>query len=307
MIFWSSFIKKIKQSISKEDFNKLTGRVDTNTTNITANLEKINLISTELANANLVNYTGPYSASKTYKVGQAITFIKSPEVKAKWYVSNKDRNKGNTPAGVSDEFWELISEPSINLNDYLNKNEAAAMYLSKSEANTVYLSKSDAAVQYSTKSELNNYYTKSESDNRFANINNSYSKFESDEKYAQKDSVYPKFEVYTKSETYNRAEINRKVLKNKRLNWYSNGYSIKSGKERLSGYALYGYLANIGVNLGLIQNVVFRNNTSDWLGFSWNINVYENRLDIYIYRMFDDDRTEITNRNFEFDIYYYEQ
>lgn len=181
MIFWSSFIKKIKQSISKEDFAKLTGRVDNNTTNIAANLEKINLISTELANANLVNYTGPYSASKTYKVGQAITYIKSPEINAKWYVSNKDRNKGNTPAGVSDEFWELISEPTINLNEYLKKTEAASIYLSKtdansiyltkSEANTVYLSKTDASAQYSTKSDLNNYYNKSESDTRFARLN----------------------------------------------------------------------------------------------------------------------------------------
>lgn len=166
MVFWSSFAKKIKQSVSQVSFDALKSRVtnvetknqqqdtqisninstlNTNSTNI-VNLNnvkadktaleavdnKVDGVITGLQDGNIVNYTGTYNSATNYNIGQCVTY------NDKWYVSNQNNNVGHTPTGSSDNYWELLSEPTINLNPYLTKSEASTTYLLKTMLNTLY-------------------------------------------------------------------------------------------------------------------------------------------------------------------------
>lgn len=166
MVFWSSFAKKIKQSVSQVSFDALKSRVtnvetknqqqdtqisninstlQTNSTNI-GNLNNVKADKTALAqvdnkvdgvisglqDGNIVNYTGVYNSNTTYNIGQCVTY------NDKWYVSNQNNNVGHTPTGSSDAYWELLSEPTINLTPYLTKSEASNTYLLKTMLNTLY-------------------------------------------------------------------------------------------------------------------------------------------------------------------------
>ena len=166
MVFWSSFAKKIKQSVSQVSFDALKTRVSnvetknqqqdtqintinstlqTNSTNIVnlnnvkadkTTLEvvdnKVDGVITGLQNGNIVNYAGNYSSTKTYNIAEAVTYNN------KWYVSNVNNNVNHTPTGSSDAYWELLSEPTINLSPYLTKSEASNTYLLKTMLNTLY-------------------------------------------------------------------------------------------------------------------------------------------------------------------------
>ena len=169
MVFWSSFAKKIKQSVSQISFDALKARVtnveqinnnqDTEITSIKSTLQtnstnivnlnnvkadktalevvdnKVDGVITGLQNGNIVNYTGTYNSATTYNIGQCVTY------QNKWYVSNVNNNVGHNPTGASDSYWELLSEPTINLNPYLTKTEATNTYLNKTDASTNYLLK----------------------------------------------------------------------------------------------------------------------------------------------------------------------
>lgn len=163
MVFWSSFAKKIKQSVSQVSFDALKNRVtnvetknqqqdteinsinstlNTNSTNI-VNLNnvkadktalevvdnKVDGVISGLQNGNIVNYTGVYNSTTNYNIGQCVTY------NDKWYVSNQNNNVGHTPTGSSDNYWELLSEPTINLNPYLTKSEAHSTYATQNELN----------------------------------------------------------------------------------------------------------------------------------------------------------------------------
>lgn len=166
MVFWSSFAKKIKQSVSQVSFDALKSRVsnvetknqqqDTEINNINSTLQtnstnivnlnnvkadktaletvdnKVDGVITGLQNGNIVNYTGTYNSATNYNIGQCVTY------NDKWYVSNQNNNVGHTPTGSSDAYWELLSEPTINLNTYLTKSEASNTYLLKTMLNTLY-------------------------------------------------------------------------------------------------------------------------------------------------------------------------
>lgn len=162
MVFWSSFSKKIRDSINKITFDLLKARVDriegdyatktytdaqnqaqdlkinANTTNITNNAtnitdldNKVDGVINGLQNGNIINYTGPFDPAKTYSIAQAMTY------QDKWYVSNVNNNIGHTPTGSSDQYWELLSEPTINLNPYLTKTEAANTYATITTVNGI--------------------------------------------------------------------------------------------------------------------------------------------------------------------------
>lgn len=166
MVFWSSFAKKVKQAVSQVAFDLLKNRVqsveqinqnqdtkinnnannitqlqstttqhtqsiNTNTANINTLDNKVDSVISGLQNGNIVNYTGPYNNSKNYNLAEAITY------QDKWYVSNIDNNMGHTPSGSSDQYWELLSEPTINLSPYLTKSEASNTYATISTTNSL--------------------------------------------------------------------------------------------------------------------------------------------------------------------------
>ena len=93
---------------------------------------KVDSVIQGLQNGNIVNYTGVYSNTKTYNIAEAVTYNN------KWYVSNVNNNVNHTPTGSSDQYWELLSEPTINLTPYLTKSEASNTYLLKTMLNTLY-------------------------------------------------------------------------------------------------------------------------------------------------------------------------
>lgn len=109
-----------------------TGKISTNATNITNIDNKLNNVISGLQNGNLINYTGAWSSSKTYNIGQCVTY------NDKWYVSNLNNNTNHTPQSTSDTWWEILSEPSINLTDYYTKVESDNRFLLKTMINTMF-------------------------------------------------------------------------------------------------------------------------------------------------------------------------
>lgn len=195
MVFWSSFAKKIKQSVSQVSFDLLKTRVsnvetknqqqDTQINNINSTLQtnstnivnlnnvkadktalevvdnKVDGVINGLQNGNIVNYTGTWSSSTTYNIAQAVTFNN------KWYVSNVNNNVNHTPTGSSDAYWELLSEPTINLNPYLTKSEANSTYATINTTNSI--SSRVSSAETSITNLTNNKADRSYVDNNFYN------------------------------------------------------------------------------------------------------------------------------------------
>lgn len=298
MVFWSSFAKKVKQAVSQVSFDALKNRVqaveqtnqaqDTQITNINSTLQtnstnivnlnnvkadktalevvdnKVDGVITGLQNGNIVNYTGVYSSSKNYSIAEATTYNN------KWYVSNINNNVNHTPTGSSDAYWELLSEPTINLNPYLTKSEANSTYATINTTNSISSRVSSAETNITNLT------------NNKANKSDVYTKIESDNKYA------------LKSGTLNYQNIP-----------YANHFitvrnQVYFGNRRIHLYRMH----NTNINLGLIENVVYRSNDNIFVSFSWYIDVYNNELKILLDRF---DSTNDWTPNFSVDVYYRSQ
>lgn len=299
MVFWSSWAKKVRESINKLTFDKLKNRVDiiendyatktytdaqdtTLSNRITANTNRVVRIETELGNANFVLYMGPWSASETYKKGLAVT---EGDL---WYVSNVDNNINHRPSGVSDQFWKLITSPSINLNDYYTKAQADARYAFKGDISNLQGQINDANTSITN---LDNTMTNSfrqldsqintvrDTANRTqANLtNNYYNKTTSDNRYALKSQGFT---------IQNIPMSNFRIIRNE----------IYFGNRRIRLYDMI----NVNVNLGLIQNMVLKSNDNIFVEYSWYIDVYNNVAKIILTRF---DTTNDWTPNFTIDMY----
>lgn len=313
MVFWSGFIKKIKNGVNQLAFEALKTKVETieatygtityiDTKNnelrllITDNTNDITQIKNELQQANFVIYKGNWNGGITYRTGEATTYNN------KWYVSNVDNNLNHIPTGASDQYWELISEPTINLNDYYTKLQADAKFALIGES-----------------------YTKTQSDQKYALLSNTYTQSQVDSYVRQlntqidtvRDSTNRlennlNTNYYTKTETnntfYNKTYIdnfctNWKVV---RVNWRTSGHQVSSRGNPGYGWTKYGWLTlptELGGNLGRVRHVVFRVNSDTWTMTGWAINVYSDRLDVAMTRLTIDNQDWDAN-SMEFDIYY---
>lgn len=85
-----------------------------------------------MQNGNIINYTGAWSSTKTYSLGQCVTY------NDKWYVSNLNNNTNHTPQATSDTWWEILSEPTITLSDYYTKVESDTRFMLNTMLNTMF-------------------------------------------------------------------------------------------------------------------------------------------------------------------------
>lgn len=177
MVFWSGFIKKIKSSVSQLTFDRLKNRVDNiesdyatktytdrqdaNLSNrITTNTNEIAQLRTEFDSKQYVNYRGNWNSTINYQTGDAITDNDL------WYVSNVDNNLNHRPNGHSDTYWELISEPSIDLSNYYTKTQVDSFVRQlDNQIDTVNNSTNQIEANLN-----NNYYTKTQCDQNFTSF-----------------------------------------------------------------------------------------------------------------------------------------
>lgn len=176
MVFWSGFIKKIKSSVSQLTFDKLKNRVDNiesdyatktytdrqdaNLSNrITTNTNEIAQLRTEFDSKQYVNYRGNWNSTINYQTGDAITDNDL------WYVSNVDNNLNHRPSGHSDTYWELISEPSIDLSNYYTKAQSDSLFAYKGDISNLQGQINNVNTNIS-----NNYYTKTQSDQNYTSF-----------------------------------------------------------------------------------------------------------------------------------------
>lgn len=312
MVFWSSWAKKVRESINKLTFDKLKNRVDiiendyatktytdaqdTQLSNrITANTNRVVRIETELGNANFVLYMGPWSATETYKKGLAVT---EGDL---WYVSNVNNNINHRPSGVSDQFWKLITSPSINLNDYYTKSQADARYAFKGDISNLQGQINDANTSITN---LDNTMTNSfrQLDGQINTVRDTANRTQAN----LTNNYYTKTDI--NNTFYNKTYIdnfctNWKVV---RVNWRNSGHQVSSRGNPGYGWTKYGWLTlptEIGGNLGRVRHVVFRVNSDTWTMTGWAINVWADRLDVAMTRLTVDNQDWDAN-SMEFDIYY---
>ena len=127
-------LQSIESNINTNTQNITTnkGNISTNSTQISNLDNKLNNVINGLQNGNIVNYAGTWSSSKTYNLGQCVTY------QDKWYVSNLNSNTNHAPTGSSDTWWEILSEPSISLTDYYTKVESDNRFMLKTMLNTMF-------------------------------------------------------------------------------------------------------------------------------------------------------------------------
>lgn len=198
MVFWSSFAKKIKQSVSQVSFDALKTRVsnvetknqqqDTQISNINSTLQtnstnivnlnnvkadktalevvdnKVDGVITGLQNGNIVNYAGEWNSTTTYHMAQAVTYG------GDWFVSNNDNNLNHTPTKTNNAYWVYISQPTVDLTPYLTIDNAIATYATISTINGLDARITTNQNNISSKADLsyltNNFYNKTYIDNR---------------------------------------------------------------------------------------------------------------------------------------------
>lgn len=99
---------------------------------------KVNSVIQGLQNGNIINYEGNYSSTKTYHLAQAITY------NGDWFVSTIDNNLNHTPNKSNTNYWVYISQPNVDLSQYLTISSANATYatqnsVSQLETHTIQL------------------------------------------------------------------------------------------------------------------------------------------------------------------------
>ena len=194
MVFWSSWCKKVRESVSKLTFDKLKNRVDTienvnqtQDTKINANQQNITQLQstttqhTQSINTNKSNISTNTNNITTLdnKVDSVIRGLQNGNIvnyegvwsnsktyhlaqaityNGDWFVSTIDNNLNNTPNKNNTNYWVYISAPNVDLTQYLTKSEAHSTYATQNELNVL---------QQTTISSLNNL------DNRLTNTNTS--------------------------------------------------------------------------------------------------------------------------------------
>lgn len=289
-----------QKSESDNRFGTLTQQ-QTNTQNIQTNQNNIQQITNSLQSSNFVLYKGVYSSNTTYNLADAVTFNNN------WYVSNQANNLNHTPQNTSDAYWELLTTPpSVNLANYYTKPESDAKFATtndlsgrinqiNSNLQTQYLTKSEATSTYATISTTTNLNTRLITAEQTLNTN-------STNIVNLENTKANKSDVYTKTESDNKYGLKSDTLKYKNIPYNGNYITTVRNQVYFGNRRVHLYrILNTGINLGLIENVVYRSNDNIFVLFSWYIDVYNNELKILLDRF---DNTNDWHPNFSVDIYY---
>ena len=171
MVFWSSWAKKVRESVSKLTFDKLKNRVDTienvnqtqdtkinnNTNNITQ-LQSTTTQHTQSINTNTSNISNNSNkiTNVDNKVDSVIQGLQNGHIinyagewnsttnyniaqavtyGGDWFVSNQNNNVGHTPTKTINAYWVYISAPNVDLTPYLTIDNATATYATISTVN----------------------------------------------------------------------------------------------------------------------------------------------------------------------------
>lgn len=127
MVFWSSWAKKVRDAITRKEFNTLKEQVNDNTNNISTNSNAINGLSNDISNiGNRVNTNTNNITTNSNNINSINTTISQ--------VNNKINNLEQTKADKT------------QLDNYYTKTQSDARYL-----------------------QSGNYYNKQECDSRFVN------------------------------------------------------------------------------------------------------------------------------------------
>lgn len=93
-----------------------TQNITTNTANILSNTQEIENINNKLTSGSIVLLKGNYSATTTYKLGEAVIY------NDKLCISLQDNNRGNTPNETS-QFWYVDKTAQVSLENVAKLNE----------------------------------------------------------------------------------------------------------------------------------------------------------------------------------------
>lgn len=126
----------------------LKTNVQQNTTNIEAVGGRVGVLEDSLRDANIMLYVGEWNAQTTYKLAQTVSH------NDKWYSSSVNNNQGHEPIGESDQYWKIISGPTVSLENYYTKTESDSKFGLKTSVD-----QNTQAIEAINTDLDNNYYT----------------------------------------------------------------------------------------------------------------------------------------------------
>lgn len=137
-------------------------------TQVTNNLNSINQLVNDLRNGNVIFGNAAIDTTQTYPKNY-LGYVINSGSKA-WYLSQQ-AVPANTPI-TNTTYWINVSETdtlNVDLDNYYTKTESDTKFQTISGMSD-YLTVANANSTFATKTQLNNYYTKTQSDARYSRL-----------------------------------------------------------------------------------------------------------------------------------------
>lgn len=111
----NSNVRTLTESINgvKSKVTENTTKIETNKTNIETNKNNLNNLKTQLANANIASYTGDWNSSKSYKIGDIVSYNNHF-----WLATKNGSNQ--TPNDTS-TYWKILTF-TVDTSNFAVKN-----------------------------------------------------------------------------------------------------------------------------------------------------------------------------------------
>lgn len=147
----TTFGSLAQQTTNTQNIADLTNRVGANETNITSLTGRVSTNENNItSNTNIINQitTSLENGNIMNYVGvwnstTTYNLAQLCTLNDFWYVSNVDNNIGHQPTGASDAYWKLISAPAVNFNNYYTKQESDAKFATITTTNSLNTNKLD--------------------------------------------------------------------------------------------------------------------------------------------------------------------